>query len=61
MWFTEDALTPCAVFGALGLATVFWARLQESRTFQIVGALLLLLAGSSFLIDRLVVAGREQL
>ncbi len=61
MWFTEDALTPCAVFGALGLATVLWARHAESRSLRIAGSLLLLLAGSTFLIDQLVVTDRERI
>jgi hypothetical protein len=61
MWFTEDALTPCAVFGAIGLAVVLWARRNEIRSLQIVGSLLLLLAGSTFLVDRLVVTERERI
>jgi hypothetical protein len=60
MWFTEDALTPCAVFGAIGLALVLWARAQGRRSLQIAGSCLLLVAGSAFLIDRLVVTEREQ-
>lgn len=61
MWFTEDALTPCALLGAAGLITLLSGLNSSSRLRVILGILLIAVGGSAFLIDQMVVTDREQI
>lgn len=61
MWFTEDALTPCALFGAGGLVALFSGLSSSRRSLAALGVLLIVLAGSAFVIDHRVVTDRENI
>lgn len=61
MWFTEDALTPCAVFGAAGLVALLTGLNSSRRMMSVGGLLLILLAGSAWIIDASVITDREEL
>jgi hypothetical protein len=61
MWFTEDALTPCAVFGALGLVMLLSGLNSGRRGFVIGGVVLMLIGVSAFAIDHAVVTDREEI
>lgn len=60
MWFTEDSLTPCAVFGTVAVIVLLSGLNAGRRGLAIGGLLLLVIAGSGFAIDPLVVTDREQ-
>lgn len=61
MWFTEDALTPCALFGAAGLVTFLSGLSSSNRMRVVLGVLLMAVAGRAFAVDHLVITDREQI
>ncbi len=61
MWFTEDALTPGALFGAIGM---FWLLmgLNTGRVrHTVIGGLLMIVGAGAFVIDAIAVTERERL
>lgn len=61
MWFTEDALTPCAVFSAAGLFAVLVGWQSRRVRTGLFGFLMILVGVSAFSIDALVVTPREEI
>ncbi len=61
MWFTEDALTPGLLFGAAGLILMFAGWNSGRRNLAIVGLLSLILGGSAFVVDAMVVTESERI
>jgi hypothetical protein len=61
MWFTEDPLTPCAVFGAAGLFVLLMARPGNRMRMSLFGVVLLAIGAGAFVVDSLVVTPAERL
>ena len=61
MWFTEDALTPCAIFGAAGMMLLFTGLNNGQNRNTFLGGLLMIIGASAFLVDSMVVTERERI
>jgi hypothetical protein len=60
MWFTEDALAPGVLFGAAGVILMFSGWNSGRRNLALAGLLSLILGGSAFVVDALVITESER-
>lgn len=61
MWFTEDGLTPAALFGSAGLMLIFIGLNAGRLRNTILGGLLMIVGATAIIIDAVIVTAREEI